>query len=136
MSTKHRTQPKMIQNLLKNRVRVVLVISAVLLFSTLAIGSRAWLRVPLETVSVTVTADGFAPSEATRSAGSFNLEVLNQSGAEGLTLKLMRDSGELVGEYIIPQGAQQWSEEVELAAGGYTLTEATHPAWLFHITAQ
>lgn len=136
MSMKHRTQPRMMQSLLKNRVRVVLLISAVLLFSTLAIGARAWLRAPLETVLVTVTVDGFAPSEVTRAAGSFNLEVSNQSGAEGLTLKLMRDSGELVGEFIIPQGAQQWSEEVSLTAGGYTMTEANHPAWLFHITAQ
>lgn len=136
MSMKHGTQTKMVQSLLKNRVRVVLLISSVLLFSTLAIGARAWLRAPVETVVVTMTADGFAPSEVTLAAGSFNLEVLNQSGADGLTLKLMRDSGEVVGEFIIPQGAQQWSQEVNLAAGGYTLVEATHPAWLFHITAQ
>lgn len=136
MSTKHRTETMLLGSLLKNRFRVVLLLSAVLLFSTLAIGARAWLRAPLETVSVTVTADGFAPSETTRAAGGFNLEVLNQSGADGLTLKLMRDSGELVQEFIIPQGAQQWSEEMNLTAGGYTLTEATHPAWLFHITTQ
>lgn len=136
MSTKHRTKPAILWSLRNNRFRIVLVISAVLLFSTLAIGARAWLRVPLETVTVTATADGFAPSEATRAAGSFNLEVLNQSGADGLTMKLMRDSGEPVREFIIPQGAQQWSEEIDLSAGGYTLTEATHPAWLFHITAQ
>ncbi len=133
---KHRTQPPAVRILPQRRVRAVLLISAVLLCSTLTIGARAWLRAPVETVSVTATAEGFAPSEVTRSAGSFNLEVLNQSGAEGLTLKLMRDSGELVREMVLPPGAQQWSEEVDLPVGDYTLIEANHPAWLFHITAQ
>lgn len=117
--------------------RKLLLIAAVLvLFSTLTIGAHAWLRAPLETVSITVHATGFSPSEVTRAAGSFNLSVTNQSGAGELLLRLTRDSGELVREFSVPQGAQQGNAELELSAGGYTLTEANHPAWLFHITAQ
>jgi hypothetical protein len=115
---------------------LILIVAALLLLSTLTIGARAWLRAPLETVSITVHATGFAPSEMTRAAGSFNLAVANQSGAGELSLRLTRDSGELVREFSVPQGAQQGSAELELSAGGYTLTEANHPAWLFHITAQ
>lgn len=122
-------------NTVLNR-RVLTVIGLLLLCSTLAIGAHAWLRAPMDTVAVTVTATGFTPPEITLSAGSFNLSVTNQSGTDGLAMKLMRDSGEVVQEFTLSQGTQQWSGEVTLSAGGYTLTEANHPAWLFHITAQ
>lgn len=111
-------------------------LSALVLCSTLAIGARAWFAATVDAVSVTVNANGFAPSEATCAAGNLNLSVSNQSGTEGLTLRLMRDSGELVQEIAMPQGTQQWSGEVMLSSGGYTLMEANHPAWLFHINAQ
>ena len=122
----------------RSKVRITLALgAAVLLCSTLAIGARAWwLRAPVETVAVVINAEGFTPSEATRAAGSFTLAVTNQSGAEGLTLRLTRDSGELVQEIAVGAQAQQSSVEVSLPAGGYTLTEANHPVWLFHITAQ
>jgi hypothetical protein len=124
--------------LLKREARAVLMSSVLLLLlcSTLAIGVRAWFKASLDVVSITISDDGFAPSEITRAAGSFSLAVSNQSGAGGLTLKLTRDNGETVQEISMPQGAEQWSGEVTLSSGGYTLTEANHPAWLFHITAQ
>ncbi len=127
---------QMKQKLVRSKVRIITVLGAVLLCSTLAIGARAWLRAPVETVAVVITAEGFTPSEVTCAAGSFTLSLTNQSGVEGLTLRLARDSGELVQEIAIGAQAQQSSAEVSLSAGGYTLTEASHPAWLFHITAQ
>lgn len=127
---------KMIDKFLKSKVRIAMLTVALLLCSTLAIGARAWFTAPIETLTVTVNAEGFTPPEVTRSAGSFNLSVINQSGAQALTLRLTRDNGELVQEISVTQGAQQAVAEVTLTAGGYTLTEANHPAWLFHISAQ
>ena len=88
-------------------------------------------------VSVTLRHEGFDPEETTVQAGRFLLAVNNQSGAEGLVLRINRDgSGELVRELTVPVGAQDWSAEVDLGAGGYLLSEANHPAWLLHIIAQ
>jgi hypothetical protein len=127
---------EMKQKTVRSKVRITLALGAVLLCSTLAIGARAWLGAPVETVAVVINAEGFTPSEVTCAAGSFTLSVTNQSRAEGLTLRLARDSGELVQEITVGAQGQQASTEVSLPAGGYTLTEANHPAWLFHITAQ
>ena len=135
MKTEQKTMRK-VKNLLSSQARLVTVVLALLIFSTLALGARAWLRAPIETVTVTVHANGFTPSETIRAAGSFTLAVDNQSGIDSLTLKLVRDGGEMVQEIAVPQGTHTLSTELNLAAGGYTLTESNHPAWLFHITAQ
>ena len=118
------------------KVRMMMMVAALVLVGTLAMGTRALLRPPVETVSVTLHANGFEPSETVRAGGTFNLSVSNQSGVGTLSLKLTRDNGELVQEIAVAQGTAQATVEVTLPAGGYTLTEATHPAWLFHITAQ
>ena len=107
-------------------------------------GLSAWaisppLRAPQQTaqVSVTLRFEGFDPEETTVQAGRFLLAVSNQSGAEGLVLRINRDeTGELVRELTVPAGSQDWSAEVELGAGGYLLSEVDHPAWLLHIIAQ
>lgn len=136
MSTEPEKKRKLLHTVSNNLVRVVVVLGALSLCSTLAIGARAWFATTVDAVSITVNAGGFAPSEATCAAGSLNLSVSNQSGAEALTLRLTRDSGELVQEISLPQGTSQWSGEVTLSSGGYTLMEVNHPAWLFHINAQ
>jgi hypothetical protein len=107
-------------------------------------GLSAWaispaLNTPQESalVSVTLRFEGFDPEETTVQAGRFLLAVNNQSGAEGLVLRITREeTGELVQELTVPAGAQDWSAEVELGAGGYLLSEVNHPAWLLHIIAQ
>lgn len=88
-------------------------------------------------VAVTLRFEGFDPEETTVQAGRFLLSVNNQSGAEGLVLRINRDgSGELVQELTIPPGTQDWSAEVEIGPGGYLLSEVNHPAWLLHFIAQ
>lgn len=128
----------------RRRSRVVLVAGLILMFSALSLGARSWVKsFPLmgasatpDTVTITLRADGFDPASVSRSAGSFVLVINNQSGVSGLTLRLKNDVSESFEEYQVPSGTTTWSREMNLAAGEYTLTEADHPAWLFHITAQ
>jgi hypothetical protein len=136
MPREQKREAKMLRGLLTGKARVAMIVATLLLCSTLAVGARAWLTATVEMVAITINATGFAPSETTLPSGTFTLTVINQSGVEGLALKLTRDGGELVQEIALPHGAQQTSVELTLPAGGYTLTEASHPAWLFHITAQ
>ncbi|HEY0324118.1 MAG TPA: hypothetical protein VGC66_24445 [Pyrinomonadaceae bacterium] len=92
----------------------------------------------VETVSVVLGTRAFTPASTTRAAGAFRLEVTNQSGAQEVTLQLRRDNGgALVQEWRVQSGAAQtWSEVIDLAQGGYTLSVAENPACLFHITLE
>jgi hypothetical protein len=135
---------------------VVSLIVLLILISGAVIGVSAWsranggaLRLPFlksaapsgsqtQAVSLTLGPNKFAPASVTRAAGPFRLEVTNQSGAQAFTLQLKRDNGGGgVHEWRVQSGAgQTWSETVELAQGGYTLSVAENPACLFHITVQ
>ena len=86
-------------------------------------------------VSTTLKSNGFQPAAVTR-AGQFTLSISNQSGVDGLSLVLKRDSGEQVRQISMPAGTSTWSDVIDLPAGGYTLVEVNNPAWLFHITVQ
>lgn len=87
-------------------------------------------------VNVTINDRGFDPESTVHAAGQFRLVVNNQSGVEGLTLKLNYERGGNISEMNIPAGSSSWSQELDLQPGTYILTEANHPAWLFHITVQ
>jgi hypothetical protein len=135
--------------------RIAGTIGLLLVFSGLVIGARLW-WVPAVAVAslkpATTTAQstaqtgpinvvlgqhGFVPASVVHTSGAFNLVVENQSGVEVITLRLRRDgvAGQ-VGEWMVPSGTQTWNQTVELASGGYMLSEVNNPAWLFHITVQ
>lgn len=133
---------------------VVSIALLLILISGVVIGARAWsapvgkVGEPIlavaapsgsttETLSVVLGPRGFTPAAVTRAAGSFRLEVANQSGAQDLTLQIRRDSGDgVVQEWRLQSGAQSWSGVVDLEQGGYVLTVAENRACLFHITVQ
>jgi hypothetical protein len=50
------------------------------------------------------------------------------------TLQLKDSNGAVVNEVTVQQGSPGWS--VELPAGHYTLTEASHSQWVCNITIQ
>jgi hypothetical protein len=90
----------------------------------------------LEKVVTIVRSTGFEPNSVTRTGGHFLLVVANRSGANELAFVLKRQSGEVVQQMSAPAGTLEWSREINIPAGTYTLTEANHPAWTFQITIQ
>jgi hypothetical protein len=64
------------------------------------------------------------------------LSVDNRSDTSGLTLRLIGEGGTLVREFKVPANTLDWSAEVELSVGHYTLTEADHSAWNCQISIQ
>jgi hypothetical protein len=137
-------------------IRILCAGLGVILLSALGFGAQAWLKPQggnvwsrlfltntasaqqedLQKVTVMLETDGFSPASMTRAAGSFLLVIDNRSGADSLSLQLRHDGKGKVLEYSVPAGAQNFSQEIVLEPGEYTLKEVNHPAWLFHITAQ
>ncbi len=87
-------------------------------------------------VTLTLTADGFAPVQLTRPAGRFMLSVENRTDAKALTLKLSDGGGAVVREIRVRENTTDWSEELNLTAGQYTLAEETHPQRACQMTIQ
>jgi hypothetical protein len=99
-------------------------------------GHLGKLQQQLETITITLTQDGFTPASATHATGRFLLSINNQSGSGQLILQLIRGNGDHVLEIGVPNGQQVFTQELDLAAGSYTLKEMNHPAWTFHLDVQ
>lgn len=83
---------------------------------------------------VTITTRGFEPRELTRPAGRFFLSVENRSRRRGLTLILDPEHGDRVRENTEPEGELDWTDELQLTPGRYTLTTRERPDWICRIT--
>src|SRR5262249_1746317 len=87
---------------------------------------------------ITLTPDGYIPSEITRPKGKFLLVVDDRSGLPETSQKLERLIGEGNGEKLkeakIKRTQTLWTEEQDLPPGEYLLTEAKHPSWKLKIT--
>lgn len=136
------------------RLRFTLIAVSLLLVAAVVVSARAWNHpasrtvtsvfatptmaspADVDTISVVLSPHGFTPSDTERASGQFYLTVDNQSGVQGLTLQIKHDRGGMVKEWSVPSGTQTSNELIDLPAGGYVLTEANNPAWLFHITLQ
>jgi hypothetical protein len=57
-----------------------------------------------------------------------------RTGSEALTLRVAREGGALVREIRLAEGAREAATELELGAGTYTLSEASHPSWSCRLT--
>jgi hypothetical protein len=117
--------------------RGALALAVLLSLGVAAIGARAYLAPSqgVEEVRTTLGQLDFEPPEVTRDEGRFRLVVVNNSGKEGLTFRLLAAGSEEIyrGQ---PAGPGEWSHEFELPAGQYVLTELNNPAWLFYIKVQ
>ncbi|MCA1632976.1 MAG: cupredoxin domain-containing protein [Acidobacteria bacterium] len=122
----------------RRRLRVTVVAAVLVALSAAAISAGILLKPAQEVAEVRITlrSDGFDPSEVTRRAERFRLTVVNSSGREELTFRLMRVGGEQVHQSLMARGAAQWSEEFDLPEGQYALTEIGNPAWLFYVTVR
>lgn len=78
--------------------------------------------------------NGFSPTTAHRSAGTFDIAVENSVMPGEYTLRLKNADGAVLKELSIQKGSAAWT--VTLEAGQYTLTEASNPQWACQITVQ
>ncbi len=85
-------------------------------------------------LQIQLSNEGFNPSEVQHAAGTFAIAVENSNIEGDYTLRLKAADGTVVKEVQVQKGSTAWT--VTLAAGVYTLTEASHPQWLCRITVQ
>jgi hypothetical protein len=98
----------------------------------------------VDTIVVKLTPYGFQPAKVTHSAGAFFIFVHNMSGPVPRALNFSAVSGAaaisgaatVLSHPNLSQGSHHWFQMVTLAAGSYTLTESSHPAWTCAITIQ
>lgn len=88
----------------------------------------------VDELQIQLGSNGFTPSAAQHAAGTFAIAVENSSLAGEYTLQLKAEDGTVLKEIAVQKGSAAWT--VTLAAGQYTLTEASHPEWLCQITVQ
>jgi len=85
-------------------------------------------------VQIQLGANGFTPSEVQHAAGTFGIVVDNSALSGEYTLRLTAADGTIVKEIEVQKGSAAWT--MTLAAGEYTLTEASHSDWSCRITLQ
>ena len=85
-------------------------------------------------LQIQLSSDGFSPSAVQHAAGTFAIVVENTNIDGDYTLRLKAAEGTVVKEVQVQKGSAAWT--VTLAAGEYTLTEASHPQWQCRITVQ
>lgn len=83
---------------------------------------------------VDVTPLGFEPSRIRRPRGAFILAVHNHSGESQLLLRLDRVQGGRLHQVRMGRGRRVWDQPLDLQAGDYILSEASHPNWQCRIT--
>ena len=88
----------------------------------------------LEEVKVTLKPTGFEPAEVMRAPGAFRLRVVNASGQQGLTFRLIKATGQEVLRSAPTAGSADWSGELNPPAGRYVFTEVNHPEWALNIS--
>jgi hypothetical protein len=89
---------------------------------------------PEETELVTIFRTGFDPSEITRPAGKFTLEVDDRSELEEVGLQLDREGGGPEASATVRNTAPEWRVSLDLPAGVYVLSATNHPNWSCRIT--
>jgi len=82
---------------------------------------------------VKLTTKGFEPAEITRPAGKFLLGVTNRTGLAALSLRLTHESRRQVDGKQLGR-EMGWHRVLDLPAGHYRLSEASHPDWVCRIT--
>src|SRR5262245_59606806 len=82
---------------------------------------------------ITLTANGFEPSELSRSSGRFLINLINRSGLAQPSLVIERQDRRVEARKLLTR-EKVWRRAVNLAPGTYILREATHPEWECRVT--
>lgn len=91
----------------------------------------------IEAERITISPNGFAPSEIIRPAGRVLVAVDDRTGLDHLVLRLDAGANRPLREVRVPadtRGRHEWRRVIDLPPGSYTLTEADHPDWVCRIT--
>lgn len=88
----------------------------------------------MESELITVTRHGFEPRQITRPQGRFLLLIDNRSGLATVLPRLTPIAGLRLLDLTIPREEPNWSDVLDLQAGVYLLTDASHPAWICRLT--
>ena len=96
-------------------------------------GPDAMRQREVEAEVIALRPSGFEPQEITRPGGRVLLAVSDQSGLDGVVLRLVK-GGRTAREVRLRRGRRLWRKVVELTPGEYALTEASHPEWVCRIT--
>ena len=83
----------------------------------------------MEVETVSVTPNGFEPSELRRPAGPFLLAVNNHGRPAEFSFEIYRVNGQKLHEIKGKQGQQRQRKILDLPPGEYVLKEASHPDW-------
>lgn len=87
-------------------------------------------------LTISFSNEDLSPANATVIAGKVLLKVEDQRPQERRTLRINRQSGELVREITLPDKATEWNTELELGVGQYVLSETSRTGGSCVITAQ
>ncbi len=98
-------------------------------FSQGPVANSARVGDQLETELITIVSAGFEPTELTRPAGRFLLEVDNRSGIEEVELRLDRQEGGREKSARVRSTAPEWQSALDLHPGVYILSEVNHSSW-------
>jgi hypothetical protein len=91
-------------------------------------------RPQAEMLPVMLRAGGFVPREISRPAGEYVLSINDQSGLQGVALRLDRENGNRMHEAKVSRRKPYWRQLLRLTPGTYLITEANHPEWVCRIT--
>jgi len=132
----------------------IALLTAVLVITTFAVSARGWLAktastktaggenqtqtnhtaVRIEAQPITLTPQGFEPTEITRPKGPFLLVINDRTGPRPLEWRLERQGGNHLKSVSMPMGKHKWREVVDLPPGNYLLSESGNPQWKCQIT--
>jgi hypothetical protein len=101
--------------------------------SDLALGHQSAYPDAIEELSLTLTAEGFAPAEVRPDGKKFLLSIDNRTAVKELVLRMSRKDGVQIREIRVPGGGGDWSELFELQPGSYTFSESHHENWICSI---
>lgn len=127
------TNRKMRIGLIGRTALLSILVAALLVMSLVRAGAQT--AAPSQ-LTITISSQGMTPQSATVSTGIVHLKVLNQSGQDTLTLRVSRQSGELLREINVAEKGERAIELELSAAGQYVISEASNSSWTCTITAQ
>ncbi|MFN8007376.1 MAG: hypothetical protein U0V70_10200 [Terriglobia bacterium] len=92
----------------------------------------------IESEVIALWPSGFEPGTLQRPVGKFLLAVDNRSGIEEIDLELNAlvhgAKADRLAQRRSEKGTPDWSPLIDLPAGDYVLSEATHPDWVLYIS--
>jgi hypothetical protein len=88
----------------------------------------------IDTEIISITPQGFEPTEIARPKGPFILRINNRSGLGELSLRLNSESGNNLVVVPLNNGRANWNQALDLPPDNYIISEAGHSGWTCNLT--